>query len=146
MEGLIMVLIVMAIGAFFNNKKPDGAKKTSTDRRYPATKGQRTLKRVEEYAREKYSELQTQMAEHPEQTQMVRDRVDQAKAKLPQRDIQQAKKAVASTGRLSVHKSPEELQEQVQNDHLSELFPLGAEDLQKAIVLSEILLPPKSKR
>ncbi len=146
MEGLIMVLVMMAIGALFNNKKKDETEKPANKRRDPAARGQGTLKRVEEYAREKYSELQTQMAEHPEQKKMVMERVDQAKAKLPQRDIQQAKKAVASTGRLSVHKSPEELQEQVQNDHLSELFPLGAEDLQKAIVLSEILLPPKSKR
>ncbi len=146
MEGLIMVLILMAIGAFFNNKKPNSSKRPSDDQRYPASKGQRTLKRVEEYAREKYSELQTQMSEHPEQAKRVMDRVEQAKAKLPQREIEKAVKPVVSTGRLSVHKTPEELQEKVQSDQRSELFPLKEEDLQKAIIFSEILLPPKSKR
>lgn len=146
MEGLIMVLIVMAIGAFFNNKKPDDKKTPSKNQRYPASTGQRTLKRVEEYAREKYSELQTQMSENPEQKQLILDRVEQAKAKLPQRELQQAMKPVGSTGRLSVHKAPEEASGTAKNEGVADLFPLKEEDLQKAIIFSEILLPPKAKR
>lgn len=146
MEGLIMALVIMAIGAFFNNKKSDGAETPDKKRRAPANTGQRTLKRVEDYAREKYEELQTQMKEHPEQTKRVMDRVDQAKAKLPQREIQQAVKPMVSSGRLSAHKAPEELRKTRKSEDLSDLFPLEAKDLQKAIIFSEILLPPKSKR
>ena len=147
MEGLIMALVIMAIGAFFNNKKPDGASETPDNRRRaPATTGQRTLRRVEDYAREKYGELQTQMKEHPEQAKKVMDKVDQAKSRLPQREIQQAMKPLASTGRLSAHKAPEEVRDMRKKEELSDIFPLEAEDLQKAIIYSEILLPPKSKR
>lgn len=147
MEGLIMALVIMAIGAFFNNKKPDGASETPDKRRRaPTTTGQRTLRRVEDYAREKYGELQTQMKEHPEQAKKVMDKVDQAKSRLPQREIQQAMKPLASTGRLSAHKAPEEVRDMRKKEELSDIFPLEAEDLQKAIIYSEILLPPKSKR
>ena len=146
MEGLILALVIMAIGAFFNNKKADGAETPNKRRSAPATTGQRTLRRVEDYAREKYSELQTQMKEHPEQAKQVMDKVDQAKARLSQREIQQAMKPIASTGRLSAHKAPEDLRTSRKSDDLSDLFPLEAKDLQKAIIFSEILLPPKSKR
>lgn len=146
MEGLILALVIMAIGAFFNNKKKDGQEAPDKRRSAPATTGQRTLRRVEDYAREKYGELQTQMKEHPEQAKKVMDKVDQAKARLPQREIQQAMKPLASTGRLSAHKAPEEVRDMRKSEELSEIFPLKAEDLQKAIIFSEILLPPKSKR
>jgi predicted nuclease with TOPRIM domain len=147
MEGLILALVIMAIGAFFNNKKPDGAPESPDKRRRaPATTGQRTLRRVEDYAREKYGELQTQMKEHPEQAKKVMDKVDQAKSRLPQREIQQAMKPLASTGRLSAHKAPEEVRDMRKKEEVSDIFPLEAEDLQKAIIYSEILLPPKSKR
>ena len=86
------------------------------------------------------------MKEHPEQAKQVMDKVDQAKARLSQREIQQAMKPIASTGRLSAHKAPEDLRTSRKSDDLSDLFPLEAKDLQKAIIFSEILLPPKSKR
>ena len=145
MEALIFGLIVMAIGAFFNNKKGDGEANAPQQRRTPAREsGQRTLKRAEDYAKEIYGDLQTQMKQQPERTQQVKRAAEKAAERLPVQKVQRQAKEMASPGRLSAHNAiPLSPQKEKSRE---DLLPLDAEDMQRGIILAEILMPPKSKR
>ncbi|MCP2034987.1 hypothetical protein L1279_001974 [Planomicrobium sp. HSC-17F08] len=145
MEALIFGLIVMAIGAFFNNKKGEGDNDAPQQRRTPAREtGQRTLKRAEDYAKEIYGDLQTQMKQQPERTQQVKRAAEKAAERLPVQKTQRQAKEMASPGRLSAH-NPVPLSTKNETGR-EDLLPLDAEDVQRGIILAEILMPPKSKR
>lgn len=164
MEGLIFALVLMAIASFFNKKKgeegedqkrpgrPAGPQQPANQQRPQRqaspnrNAGQGAFKRVEDYAREMYGELQAQMNENPERTEQAKKKLEQAKQHLPNREAVEAAPAPErDTGRLSAHRSRQQVQEKktVLKD---ELFPLEAEDIQKGIIMAEILMPPKSKR
>ena len=158
MEPLIFGLIVMAIGAFFKNKKDeedDGeisqTPRPTMDKRgrqvgQAKQSGQRTFKRVEDYAKEIYGELQTQMKENPERTKKAMDRVEQTIDQTPLREARQSLQTRSSEGRLSAHqKQAAPVARQAARDS-EDLFPLDSNDIQRGIILAEILMPPKSKR
>lgn len=160
MEPLIFGLIVMAISAFFKNKKGEEddegqVKKTRSQpvvdkrgRQVSETRqsGQRTFKQVEDYAKEIYGELQTQMKENPEQTKKAMKRVEQAVDQTPLRDARKSLESRIPEGRLSAHqKQVAPVARQAARDS-EDLFPLDSNDIQRGIILAEILMPPKSKR
>lgn len=160
MEPLIFGLIVMAIGAFFKNKKGEDGDEGQVSKPRPQpvvdkrgrqvseTKqsGQRTFKRVEDYAKEIYGELQSQMKENPERTTKAMNRVEQAIDQTPLRDARKNLETRSSDGRLSAHqKQAAPVARQAARDS-EDLFPLDSNDIQKGIILAEILMPPKSKR
>ncbi|MDN7245799.1 hypothetical protein [Planococcus shenhongbingii] len=145
MEALIFGLIVMAIGAFFNNKKGAGDSDAPAKRKVPGREaGQRTFKRAEDYAKEIYGELQTQMNDHPERAQQVKHAVEKAAEKAPVKKAQKQAKEMMSPGRLSAH-NPQPLAKEKESGS-EELLPLDANDVQRGIILAEILSPPKSRR
>lgn len=163
MEGLIFALVLMAIASFFNKKKgeegddqqgperPAGPQKATNQQRpqRQASPNRNTgqggaFKKFEDYAKEIYGELQSQMNENPERKEQAKKKLEQAAQHIPKREVVQPVPE-RDTGRLSAHKSRQALQEKktVLKD---ELFPLEAEDIQKGIIMAEILMPPKSKR
>ncbi|MDN7240436.1 hypothetical protein QWY14_01480 [Planococcus sp. N028] len=155
-EGLIIGFIIMALGALFSQKKTaDEPGKPSNS---PQATRQRTMKRAEDYAKEIYGEFQTQMKDHPERTkqvarkvqetverspfaQQVQETVESSPYLKPEREVP-AKK---STGRLNSNASAQGNALKSRSTAAT-MFPLEKEDLKKSIILSEILLPPKSKR
>lgn len=171
MEGLIFALVIMALGAFFNGKnkeEPDTADKPKRVTPAAGERGQKTFKRVEDYARDVYGDLQNQMKDNTQRAKGAVERAEKMADKLPERERTRARQAAErgrqavdkvqrreterpprppspSAGRLSAHQeivSPRIGQEsQAEPD-----FSLEPKELKKAIVMAEILLPPKSKR
>lgn len=171
MEGLIFALIIMALGAFFNGKKkedkelPDPVKRVQGS---AAERGQRTFKRVEDYAKNVYGELQGQMNENPQRTKQVSEKADKMMERLPARERERAKQA-AERGRQAIEKMPRKEPERppraqpysagrltahqeigaaarAAETPADESFSLRPDEMKKAIILAEILMPPKSKR
>ncbi|MEZ0480511.1 hypothetical protein [Planococcus sp. SSTMD024] len=176
MEPLIMMLIIAAVSALFSkNKKPEGKEQTaqqpkrqqgpgaparpvqqrSQSTQQPQRGGQRSFKRIEDYAKEIYGEFQSQMESDPkraEQARQVKEQAERAKTRaaeeVERRTPAQAKQAVEPKnrpGRLSVYQS-EPVKRAVEKKEERELFPLHEEDVRKGIIMAEILQPPKSKR
>ena len=164
MEALIFGLVIMAISAFFNKNKKDSAddvpkrpvptrSSTGDDRR----SGQKTFKRVEDYAKEIYGELQKQQTQRPERTQQVKKQVEEVVNRTPLREArQEVQRRVSSrevqdeiedritTGGLrSVRNQPSVAQKEKDAD---DFLPLTDEDVRRGIIMAEILMPPKSKR
>ena len=159
MEGFIFAMIVMALGAFFGNKKGED-KKDPRSPKIPQARqnqareaGQKTFKRVEDYAKEIYGDLQTQMKAQPEKAQEIQRRAEQVIDRTPlretrkefQKEIKKEIKDRQPTGRLSAHQNnrPAVVADEKKTE---DIFPLGANDIQKGIILAEVLMPPKSKR
>ncbi|CEG23000.1 hypothetical protein BN1080_01939 [Planococcus massiliensis] len=161
MEGFIFALIVMALGAIFGNKKggedKDPASKpvpkspqTRQSRQAQAREaGQKTFKRVEDYAKEIYGDLQTQMKEQPEKTKQVQQRVEKAIDRTPLREtrqeIQREIQERQPSGRLSAHQNARSAAPAKPKQE-EDIFPLEANNIRKGIILAEVLMPPKSKR
>ncbi|RNF41016.1 hypothetical protein [Planococcus salinus] len=155
MEPLIFGLIIMAIGAFFKNK---GGDEGDEKPRRP-TKGnsdQKRFKRVEDYAKEIYGEFQAQMNGQTDRKDQVNRKIEEVVEKKPlsqparQTAKQAAKEAVKktddlTTGRLSAHQHRSAVRKPEPAES-EELLPLSNEDVQRGIILAEILMPPKSKR
>lgn len=148
MEPLIFALIAMAVGAFFKNKKQDGAEgDTPQSQSKPArSNNQRSFKRVEDYAKEIYGEFQSQMKEQPKKVQQTVRKAEEAVSRTPLREARQSVQERNSGGRLSVYQPPVQASENEKADNNKDLFPLTQSEAQRGIILAEILMPPKSKR
>lgn len=172
MEGIIFALVIMALGAFFNGKnkeEPDTADKPKRVTPAAGERGQKTFKRVEDYARDVYGDLQNQMKDNTERAKGVVGQAGKLADKLPERERTRARQAAdrgrqavdkvqrreterparpsaGSAGRLSVHQEEIGAPRIGQDEQPEAAFSLEAQELRKAIVMAEILLPPKSKR
>ncbi|MGI2326545.1 hypothetical protein [Planococcus sp. YIM B11945] len=150
MEGFIIALIVMAVGAMFGQKKKEEAPakkpaRPQETRSQPGASRQRNYKRVEDYAKEIYGELQNQMKDQPERTEQVKQVVQKAAKAASSRETRQEVQEREGTGRLSAHQN-RPLVRNEQPASGDKLFPLDKNDISKGIILAEILMPPKSKR
>ena len=172
MEPLIMMLIITAVSALFGkDKKKDanqqkgrqttrqqvpGAPRSAQQRQQQSpTGGQRSFKRIEDYAKEIYGEFQTQMEIDPkrkEQARQVKEQAERAKSRVTEeaekRMPAQAKQVAQQTsrpGRLSAHQN-EPFKRAVKKEKERDLFPLDQEDVRRGVIMAEILQPPKSKR
>jgi len=156
MEPLIFALIIMAIGAFFNNKKKDEGG-SSPGRN--AGKNQRTsgrnqggFKRMEDYAKEIYGEFQAQMNPEADKKEQVKEKakevakeaVDRTARSRPGREAASA--AAQAGGRLSARQKPSLPKIEKRVEESNSPFPLSQSEAQRAIVLAEVFMPPKSKR
>lgn len=65
-------------------------------------------------------------------------------SKKEAKEVQEPKKVTSRPGRLSVHNDPKKEVVRVERDR--ELIPTSKEELIRAVVFSEILAPPKSRR
>ncbi|MGM0897113.1 MAG: hypothetical protein ACQEV0_04385 [Bacillota bacterium] len=166
-----MMLIIMAISALFSkNKKPDanqqtsqqtkrqqvpGAPPRSAQQTQTPRGGQRSFKRIEDYAKEIYGEFQAQVEGDPkraEQARQVKEKAERAKTRAIEEvekrtpvEAKQIAEPKTRPGRLSVHQK-EPLKRVVEEKKERDLLPLQEEDVQRGIIMAEILLPPKSKR
>lgn len=164
MEALIFGLVIMAVSAFFNKSKKDSAddapatpvstrSTTDTDRR----SGQKTFKRVEDYAKEIYGELQNQKTQRPERVEQAKRKVEEAVNRTPLREARQEverrvtsreaqneiQDRISAAGARALRSQPAAAQMEKDSD---DLLPLSSEDVRRGIIMAEILMPPKSKR
>lgn len=173
MEPLIVALILMAASAFFGKKKKDGIppspQKPIRNEPYAKIRNQGGFKRMEDYAKEIYGEFQAQM--NPEADtkgqvkeaakQVVERRIsdrqsgerqfiekqitDRQRSRIP---IDEAASVAAGEigGRVTTRqKSVRPVHQTVEKDD-AQMFPLTQSEAQKAIILAEVFMPPKSKR
>ena len=142
-----MELIILAvIGLIFNlvTKGKGGDNKSKPFMERPLN--QQPKKRIEDYAKEVYKDVQKQIAE--KQTiprgKAVGTSSERKLEKMARAEISKVEEAPKRTGRLSVHNPTAEVREKKAST--PSLLPKTGNDLIQAIVFSEILAPPKSKR
>lgn len=153
MEPLIVTLIILAIGAFFNNKKKDEGKSSSQStvgkQPDPKSRNQGGFKRMEDYAKEIYGEFQSQMNPDTGKKEQIKEVAREVVERQMNRRPARAAKTVAveeTRGRLSAHqKSMQPVEKEMRNETINP-FPLSQNEAQKAIILAEVFMPPKSKR
>lgn len=153
MEPLIFALIIMAISAFFSNKKK-GEDKPSP--RGPAGSQQRTdgrsqggFKRMEDYAKEMYGEFQAQMNPETDKKEQVKEAAKKVVERHTKSRPDREKTVVAAKeigGRLSAHQKPASVVREEPVAESNNPFPLTQSEAQRAIILSEVFMPPKAKR
>lgn len=164
MEALIFGLVIMAVSAFFNKSKKNSAddaparpvptrSSTDDDRR----SGEKTFKRVEDYAKEIYGELQNQKSQRPERAEQAKKQIEKTVSRTPLREVRQEvqqrvssrevqneiQDRVSAAGSRTLRNQPPV--PQIEKD-MDELLPLSSEDVRRGIIMAEILMPPKSKR
>lgn len=165
MEALIFGLVIMAVSAFFSKGKNDSteddvpARPVST--RSTTSPGSRSdqskFKRVEDYAKEIYGDLQNQKTQRPERTEQVKRKAEEVIGRTPLREARQEVQR-----RVTSREAKSEIQDRIQATESSalrnqadyprmgkqndELLPLSDEDVRRGIIMAEILMPPKSKR
>lgn len=154
MEPLIVALIIMAITAFFGNKKkneelssPEGS---GTERENTRSRTQGGFKRMEDYAKEMYGEFQAQMNPETEKKEQANEVAREAVQRQTNRRPDRKAAPVAAKeigGRLSAHQSPPipPVRNTLPEENRSP-FPLTQNEAQKAIILAEVFMPPKAKR
>lgn len=157
MEPLIFALIIMAIGAFFNNKKKDegGSRPDRNAGRQQRTTGraQGGFKRMEDYAKEMYGEFQAQMNPETDKKEQVKEQVKEKAKEVagrqsksrPGREAQSVAESEIG-GRMSARKTPSRPSLEKPAEESKSPFPLSQSEAQRAIVLAEVFMPPKSKR
>lgn len=163
MEALIFGLVIMAISAFFGKDKKKSADdsparpvSTSASTRADSRSGQKTFKRVEDYAKEIYGELQSQKTQRPERVEQAKKKLEQAVDRMPLEETRQEmskrmaleEKSKDLHGRISSSVSKPMRNQPVSKVEKDQdvLLPLSDEDVRRGIIMAEILLPPKSKR
>ncbi|WP_033542220.1 hypothetical protein [Planococcus sp. CAU13] len=173
MEPLIVGLIILVASAFFGKKNkdetPSSTQKTVRSEPYAKSRNQGGFKRMEDYAKEIYGEFQAQMNTETETKGQAKDAAkqvverrmsnrqsgerqfiekqiaDRQKSRIP---LDEAPSLAAGEigGRTSSRQKPvRQVQQAVKKDEAT-LFPLTQSEAQKAIILAEVFMPPKSKR
>ncbi|TAA68344.1 hypothetical protein [Planococcus salinarum] len=157
MEPLIFALIIMAIGAFFNNKKKDegGSRPNRNAGGQQRTSGraQGGFKRMEDYAKEMYGEFQAQMNPEADKREQVKEQVKEKTKEVVGRQSQSRPGREAKSfadyeigGRMSSRKTPSRPPLEKTAEESRSPFPLSQSEAQRAIVLAEVFMPPKAKR
>lgn len=154
MEGILLIILSLIISSFFGDKKK-ASQKTPPPVNQKSETRPRSLKELEDWTRQmldqsdqKVPPKARQVAERVERE--VRSRLPQTPSQVPGNEIQERvpvtiEREIAERrpGRLSVHQKTEPV---VQKElPVAELID-STDDLARAIVLSEILAPPVSKR
>ena len=143
MEGLIPIIIALLFGVFFKSKKePD--KKTvekpvnSTPMR--KTVSENPFKELGDFAKQFTGERQQERKTKPPVVKEV-----PVKAEKMEREVKRNQGAARTSGRLSTHQENAPLR-QTPTSVGKTLLPSNKDELIRAIIFSEILAPPKSKR
>ena len=148
MEVLIFGLIAFIISAISKRNTPaDGGGKTKPFMQKPVD--QRSIKKIEDYAKEVFGDVQKQMAEKQSRTQTVPDvkkRNEPVRTVISpvKEQVNDVQRSANRPGRLSAHNATP--LKRVTTPNPSSLVPKTENELLQAIIFSEILAPPKSKR
>ncbi|WP_075618123.1 hypothetical protein [Paenisporosarcina indica] len=148
MEVILIAIITMIIGAFSKKKNADDANGKGKPFMSKPLDSQ-PLKKVEDYAREVFKDVQQRTSErqsHVQPKSELKSQMNQLEEKtLPSRvQLKEINTSPKRTGRLSVHQ-PADVEKEKTVDKKS-LVPSTKQELVQAIIFSEILAPPKSKR
>lgn len=150
MEGLILPLIIIILTSLFGRKKQEekpASKPTQPNiQRAPQQKpvAQNPFKSLGDLAKEFQQEQQTKMERKPLSVpKEIRVDAPPVIEKVG-REVGRDQGVPRSTGRLSVHQVSQ--RNAAKNSVVQNIMPDTKEELMRAIVLSEILAPPKSKR
>ena len=149
MEVIILAIITMIISAFSKKKNAGDDGKSKPFMSKPLD--QPSMKKIEDYAKEVYGDVRKQVSERsqrmqpkPElknQVKQVQETLIPSRERVPVKEVQQATKR---PGRLSAHKSTSVRPSK--SIEKTSLVPSTKKELVQAIIFSEILAPPKSKR
>ena len=146
-EVIIFAIITFIISAIAKRKNPDdGDGKTKPF--MPNQQNQQKMKKLEDYAKEIYGDVQKQISERQvPRTNSKPDVISQMEQVKNSPSIQQLKddqRAARRPGRLSTHQSADAIRRESTDP--KSLVPTTESQLRQAIIFSEILAPPKSKR
>ncbi|EGA89181.1 hypothetical protein GPDM_11935 [Planococcus donghaensis MPA1U2] len=161
MEALIFGLVIMAVSAFFNKNKKDATKRdapvkpfsTTTSTTRESRSGQTRFKRVEDYAKELYGELQNQKTQGSDRLEEAKQKAAEVVDRTPLREARQEVERRITSSHTQSRASLSESRS-IRNQPVvpkvekasDELLPLSNEDVRRGIIMAEILMPPKSKR
>lgn len=142
MEVIIIAIIGFIISAISKRKNPDdGGGKTKPF--LPNQTNQRSTKKLEDFAKEIYGDVQKQISERQApRTNTKPDVISQME--LSDQPMTDDQRAARRPGRLSAHQSDDFVRSK-STDPIN-LVPTTEDQLRQAIIFSEILAPPKSKR
>ncbi|MBE3102971.1 MAG: hypothetical protein IMZ40_01920 [Bacilli bacterium] len=151
MEVIIFAIVAFIISAITKRKKADeGARTAKPVMSRPRDQQQSTTK-IEDYAKQVYEDMQKQVTGRESRTQSTPVKKTQMKPVQstllsPKEQLKKEEKQRPSrrSGRLSTHHSVHSVRKKSTNP--SSLVPTTKNDMLQAIVFSEILSPPKSKR
>lgn len=145
MESLIIFIIIGIISALFGKKKPEQknapkpVKKVSPQKPFAENPFKNLGELAKEFKQEQQAGLERRTtAPKPEPVRPV-------KVERVQREVNRDQGAPRSSGRLSVHQENKPALH-VTKPAIARVLPDTKDELVRAIVLSEILAPPKSKR
>jgi hypothetical protein len=145
-EVIIFAIIAFIISAISKRKNPnDGGDKTKPF--MPNQPNQRPAKKLEDYAKEIYGDVQKQISDRQTRTQSKPDvisQMEQVKALPSKQKLKDEQRAARRPGRLSTHQSSDVVR--ISSTDQDSLVPSTQNQLRQAIIFSEILAPPKSKR
>lgn len=142
MEGLIPIIIALLLSVFFKSKKePDKKTVENPVNRTPMRKtiSENPFKDLGDFAKQFTSERQQEMKTKPPIVKEV-----PVKAEKMGREVKRNQGVARTSSRLSTHQENASLQEST--PVVSSILPSNEDELIKAIIFSEILAPPKSKR
>ncbi|WP_017380142.1 hypothetical protein [Paenisporosarcina sp. TG-14] len=146
MEVIIFGIIVFIISAITKRKNPNAGGGTP-DPSMSKPVDQRSTTKIEDYAREVYADMQRQLSDNQPSTQSKPDVEYQMEkrqtAPSPSKQIDK-QRATRRPGRLSAHQTVDHVSVKTADPYF--LVPTKKSDMLQAIVFSEILSPPKSKR
>ena len=147
MEVIILAIITMVISAFSKRKSAGDA----NDKSKPFMSkplNQKPMKKIEDYAKEVYGDVQKEISDRQTRSKPrpeLKTQVKQVQKTLTPTKEQEIKVETPSRpGRLSLHQTTQV--KQAQPIEKSSLVPSTEKELIQAIIFSEILASPKSKR
>ena len=145
MEAIIFAIITLIISAFAKRKNAnDEDGKTKPFMAKPLD--QQPMRKIEDYAKEIVGDVQKQFTERqaqpkPKPAHTVRKQAETIM--LANEAVKETIKAPQSSGRLSAHQPT---MKRLKTEDDITIVPATEKDLLQAIIFSEILSPPKSRR
>ncbi|MFJ7826832.1 hypothetical protein [Psychrobacillus sp. NPDC096623] len=145
MEAFIPIIIAALFSLFFKNKKePDNKRVEKPVNSTPTRKtvSENPFKELGDFAKQFTSERQQEMKVKPP---VVKEIEVPVKVKKMEREVKRDQGVSRGPGRLSAHQ--EKATERLKSSPVvNNLLPSNEDELIRAIIFSEILAPPKSKR
>ncbi|MFJ8063051.1 hypothetical protein ACIQYS_00255 [Psychrobacillus sp. NPDC096426] len=145
MEQLIIFIIIGIISAMFGKKKqdqknvPKPVKKVSSQKPFADNPFKNLGELAKEFKQEQQAELERRIPV------MKKEPVVIVPVENVQREVNRDQGVPRSSGRLSVHQGNRAIVNATK-PMMASVLPETKDDLVRAIILSEILAPPKSKR
>ncbi len=144
MEVIILAIIGFIFSAISKRKQPNRSGET-TKPFMPNQQNQQSRKKIEDYAKEIYNDMQRQYTgdqsniEHEVPAEKVQEK------HVSSKEISRGEpKPSRRPGRLKTHQTTEKVEEKSTTS--ASLVPSTENELIQAIIFSEIMAPPKSKR